>query len=306
MVERSVRYHDDNIEVTSELYDSHIASKASWFGDVPPFSCLEIDILGICNRDCFFCPKSDRTKFPNLKEYLELEFYTDILVDLQTHNYDGRISFCGLSEPFIHKQLNELVALTKEYLPDCFLDIITNGDFLKVEQVTELYALGLNKINVSMYDGPEQVEGFEKIRAECGLTPSQFTIRERYLSADQDFGMTINNRGGSVNLPEYGIVPLDNSLVRSCYYPFHKVVIDYRGDVMVCPSDWEKSFLVGNLKESSIFDIWKSERFDQLRHDLIRRNRCRKPCTNCNVKGDLYAKHHFDAWVEYYKGAETA
>ena len=50
-----------------------------------------------------------------------------------------------------------------------FLDIITNGDFLKIKQVTELYQSGLNKINVSMYDGPEQIKKFKDTNTEVIL-----------------------------------------------------------------------------------------------------------------------------------------
>ncbi len=297
---REIKFYDKNIDKTSVIYDAHIDEKSNWFGDVPPFTCLELNILAICNRKCFFCPKSDREKFPNLKEYISFEFYEELMKQLASVHYRGRISLCGLSEPFIHKGLNRLVQITKQHCPKCYLDIITNGDFLTVDNVKELFGSGLDNLKVSMYDGPQQIPKFEKIKEALQLTNKQFDARPRYLSADQDFGMTINNRGGSVNLPQYNVVPLAEPLKQSCYYPFHKLIIDYNGDVMICPSDWEKRLVVGNLNKKSIFEIWNSPGMKEVRLRLINKDRSKAPCTQCNIHGTLYAQKHFDAWKDYY------
>lgn len=295
-----MKYFDKNIVVTRDIYDTHILDKSNWFGDVPPFTNLEINICGICNRKCFFCPKADRKLFPNKKEFMSLEFYEALLKDLACVNFKGRLSFCGLSEPFIHKGLNDLVKITKQYCPKCYLDILTNGDYCTVENVKELFESGLDNIKVSMYDGPEQIPNFKKIQQECGLSDEQFVIRERYLSAERNFGLTINNRGGSVNLEQYNIVPLKEPLKRSCYYPFHKLIIDYDGDVMICPCDWEKKLVVGNLHKKNIFGIWDSDIMKEVRLRLIKEDRSKPPCTQCDIDGTLYAKLHFEAWKKYY------
>lgn len=295
-----MKFIDKNIAITSDIYDTHIMDKSNWFGDVPPFTNLEINICAICNRKCFFCPKTDRKLFPNKKEFMSIEFYEVLMKDLARVSFKGRISFCGLSEPFIHKKLKELVAVNKEYCPGSYLDILTNGDFCTVENVKELFNEGLDNIKVSMYDGPEQISGFEKMRDDCRLSDKQLVIRERYLSADKNFGITINNRGGSVNLKEYDITPLKEPLKRSCYYPFHKLIIDYNGDVMICPCDWEKKLVVGNLNEENIFDIWNSETMKQVRLRLVKEDRSHPPCSQCDIDGTLYAKMHFEAWKEYY------
>lgn len=295
-----MKFFDKNISVTEDIYDAHIGVKSNWFGDVPPFTNLEFNIAGFCNRKCFFCPKADRTRFPNLQEYISLEFYEAIMRELAKVNFSGRISFCGLSEPLFHKQLEKLIRTTKTYCPNVFLDILTNGDILTVEKARELFAAGLDNMKISMYDGPWQIESFEKIRKECGLNDKQFVCRERYLSKDENFGLTINNRGGAVNLTEYNIVPLKKPLKKSCYYPFHKLIIDYNGDVQVCPNDPLKKALVGNLFKDNIFEIWNSKELKEIRLRLANEDRTQEPCIACDVEGTLYAKNHFKAWMEYY------
>ncbi len=294
------RFFDKNIVVTSDIYDAHIMDTTNWLGDIPPFTNLELNICALCNRSCFFCPKSNHKLFPNLNEFMTLEFYEKLLKDLASVNFKGRLSFCGLSEPFIHKDLFELIKLTKHYCPKSYLDILTNGDFLNIENVRRIFQLGLDNLKISMYDGPHQIPYFKKIQQECGLSDEQFVIRERYLSADKDFGLTINNRGGTVNLPEYNIVPLKEPLKRSCYYPFHKLIIDYNGDVMICPCDWEKKLIVGNLNQKNIFEIWNSDEMKEVRLRLINNDRSKPPCTACDIDGLLYARLHFEAWKKYY------
>lgn len=295
-----MKFFDKNIMVTGDIYDTHIMDKSNWFGDVPPFTNIELNILAICNRKCFFCPKADHKLFPNLNEFMSLEFYEKLMKDLATVNFKGRIAFCGLSEPFIHKELDKLVEITKQYCPKSYLDILTNGDFLTVENTGKLFRLGLDNMKVSMYDGPEQISHFKKIQKECGLNDKQFVIRERYLSAKDDFGITINNRGGTVNLPEYNVVPLKEPLKQSCYYPFHKMIIDYNGDVMICPCDWDKKLSVGNLNKNNVFQIWNSDKWKEVRLRLINNDRSKAPCNACDTDGLLYAKLHFLAWKKYY------
>lgn len=295
-----MKFFDKNIAVTSDIYDVHIMDKSNWFGDVPPFTNLEFNILAICNRKCFFCPKSNHDLFPNLREFMSLEFYERLMKELATVNFKGRISFCGLSEPFIHKDLGKLVTITKQYCSKSYLDILTNGDFLTVENTLEIFRLGLDNLKVSMYDGPQQIPHFKKIQKECGLNDTQFVIRERYLSEEKNFGLTINNRGGIVNLKKQNVVPLKEPLKQSCYYPFHKAIIDYNGDVMVCPCDWHKSSPVGNLNNENIFQIWNSDKWREIRLRLINQDRSKLPCNACDTNGLLYARLHFEAWKEYY------
>jgi radical SAM protein with 4Fe4S-binding SPASM domain len=295
-----MKFLDKNILVTRDIYDEHIADKSNWFGDVPPVTNLEINLCAICNRKCFFCPKANRERFPNLNEFMTLELYENLLRDLAKVNYRGRLSFCGLSEPLIHKELTRFVVITKEYCPEVYLDILTNGDYLNVENVDELFQAGLDNMKVSMYDGPEQIPVFNRIKEACGLSDKRFVLRKRYLSAGEDFGLTINNRGGSVNIKKYNIVPLKEPVRRSCFYPFHKLIIDYEGSVMICPCDWERKLVVGNLNKDSIFEIWNSQQMKQVRLRLINEDRSEAPCTECDINGVLYAKLHFEAWKEYY------
>jgi len=70
------KFIDGNILITKDIYDEHIVDETNWFeGDIPPFTNIEFNICSVCNRTCFFCPKSNHKLFPNEKKYMSLVFY---------------------------------------------------------------------------------------------------------------------------------------------------------------------------------------------------------------------------------------
>ena len=90
--------------------------------------------------------------------------------------------------------------------------MVTNGDVLDVERLKKLFESGLNKLFISVYDGPEAEKKFLKMIDEAKLTPEQAKIRKRYLSEKEDFGITMGNRGGMMEKAEYSIPSLKEPL----------------------------------------------------------------------------------------------
>ena len=82
------------------------------------------------------------------------------------------------------------------------------------------------------------------------------------------------------------------------HYPFYQIMIDYNGDVLLCPHDWAKKKILGNINESSIFDLWINEKSQSAKQNLTKKNRLFPPCKTCNVRGDVVGKEMFDNWQE--------
>ena len=118
-------YLDPNIGRKNTIQNEHLKRAPKLPGGQPIFSHIEFSICGLCNRTCEFCPRADPKIYPNKKEYMPIELYKKILYELKEVNYDGRLSFSGFSEPMLHKEVFELVRLTKEILPTSIIEIIT-------------------------------------------------------------------------------------------------------------------------------------------------------------------------------------
>ena len=89
----SKKVTDINIKRQDDFNKINLDSqKKNHFG-YPTFSSIEINIHGSCNRRCAFCPRVDEELYPNLDEFLSLNFFEKILVELKKNNYLGRMSF---------------------------------------------------------------------------------------------------------------------------------------------------------------------------------------------------------------------
>lgn len=269
---------------------------------IPSFAHLEFNLTGLCNRTCSFCPRADPTVFGNVKEYISLDLYSKIMEDLRAINASPRIVYSGFGEPFTHKKLPEIVSITKHIRPQIKLEIKTDGDFLKPEKLIELFGRGLDHILVSVYDGPSDYAKFEKMREEAGLTPEQMMLRIRYWTPDHGYNLNLSNRAATVSGEFKEQLAIKEPLKRRCHYPFMMMMIDYNGDVLLCPHDWGKKRIVGNLKQQSVLEVWQSSGLHEVRLKLRAENRGYAPCNVCNVDGTLTGQKSFDQWNAYYNG----
>ena len=84
---------------------------------------------------------------------------------------------------------------------------------------------------------------------------------------------------------EYRINSLKEPLKSSCYIPSYTFFLDYQGDVLMCPHDWGKKIILGNLTKEKMFDIWFSKKSMKIRKMLNSSNRNFSPCNVCDVVG---------------------
>lgn len=153
---------------------------------IPMFSQIEINVIGLCNRDCEFCPQVDEDRaFPvNLME--------KVAGELGALDYNGLITFSGMGEPLLHEGLDELVAIVKKDCPNAITEVITNGDCLSSKWLNDLDKAGLDKLLVSLYDNPSRRFYFS---GRTVWTKIEMVFRERWNSEHRQF----NNRGGAIN-----------------------------------------------------------------------------------------------------------
>jgi len=275
---------DYNIKRMEKFINHHLGGLKNGDG-VPPFSSIEFSINGACNRRCKFCPRIDADSFPNDRNSISLELLKKIIDELVEHGFVGRISYSGFCEPLLTENLEEYIAYARKRSPELTIEMVTNGDLLTKARMETLFEAGLNNIRVSLYDGPEQV-----------------MVRNRYLDASESYGLTINNRGGTLKLEDgdLSVVPLNEPLQQPCYFPFYKMLINYDGNVVVCSNDWLQCYVVGNIAQKTVYEVWKSDEFNQLRKKLIESNRHIGPCEKCDVNGTYNGEQHFKVWKEYY------
>ena len=289
------RFIDKSTDRKKEI----VKNKLVLIEDIPLFSILEFNITGSCNRDCSFCPVSNPAVYQKTKDGMEIDLFEKIVKDLQEINYEGKILFSAFSEPLLHKKVEELILIAKKYLPNIRLEMVSNGDLLTSKKLKKLHEAGLDTINISMYDGSHQIEYFNNMRIQAEVPENLVVTRRRYFE-NGNYGITISNRVGLVDSNEFRdkeeISITELPLKQPCYYPFYMILVDYNGDVLLCPHDWNKTLKFGNLKSEKLFDIWKGKVLNSVRNKLSNSDRNFAACKNCDVLGTVIGKDSFVAW----------
>ena len=63
--------------------------------------------------------------------------------------------------------------------------------------------------------------------------------------------------------------------------------MDYQGHVLMCPHDWKKKIILGDLNEESFKKIWFGKKAMLIRKRLNNNDRNFSPCNVCDVDGEL-------------------
>lgn len=261
---------------------------------------IEMNVTELCNRRCVFCPRADESVFPNRNINMNLSVSNKVASDLAKISYLGRISFSGWGESLLNKNFSDHVQTFRAHLPENTIETNTNGDKLNPDKIRAIYASGLTFLYVNMYDGPEQMPKFLKMFKDAGIRQERFRLRCRWSGPTDNYGITMNNRGGQLNLPELGHVPLTTQLKQKCYYPFFKMFVDFDGEVYFCSNDWGRTTPVGNVLKSSVSDIWLSPQMRAIREKLANADRSNHPCSVCDVNGMLHGKNSFNILTRYH------
>jgi len=292
---KKIKFLDKQIKVKNELVHNkfHFIPGTK----IPLPSEVEISESGTCNRKCSFCPRSD-PDFIDVKEFIKPDLHKKLLKELSEVNFSGTIRYSGFVEPLLDKNIYNLLKTAKNLIKKVNLEMVTNGDVLDKERLKKLFDSGLDKLSISVYDGPESLEKFIELRKESKLSEKQVVIRNRYLPEDQDFGITMSNRSGMLKNAEHKIMPLTKKLNHPCYYPSYTFFMDYNGDVLMCAHDWGKKRILGNLNKKTFLEIWTSQIAKISRKKLIKGDRGISPCDVCDVHGTLIGEKHSKAWEE--------
>ena len=283
------KFIDPNIKFKSVTIEQNIQFFKIRNKEFPLPTEIEISESGTCNRKCSFCPRSD-PNFVDRKIFISNKLYLKLCNELQELSYKGTIRFSGFVEPLLDKNIFNLIQNTRSMLNSVNIELVTNGDVLNKKRLTKLFDSGLNKILISAYDSKEDAEMFQKMCEDIGLENNQFIVRHRYLGPEDDFGITLSNRAGQMENAEFKIESLSKSLSKPCFIPSYTFFLDYQGDVLICPHDWGKKIILGNLNNSKLTDIWFSKRAISIRKMLNKSQRNFTPCNLCDVDGTLMGK----------------
>lgn len=240
------------------------------------FKTIELNITGLCNRKCSFCPHSVGY---SKETFLSEEVAYKLNKDLLEINYAGIVTFAGNGEPLLNKNLPKIVSVVSNGLKGTF-KLISNGDLLTKELAEELKQSGLTNFKISKYDS---------------------NTKDLSFLENVEFVDYRSSPSHEVNRVEVYTSPRELNIPRYCYLPFYKLFLDYNGDVLLCCNDWKKRTIIGNILKDKIQNIWLSEEFNNYRKNIINLKRNFDPCIFCSIEGDIQGEEYFNGFKHTLK-----
>lgn len=274
---------DDHIQYRQEIYKKIIEEKR--YGLLTGLVGIELNVTELCNRKCVFCPRHDPKIYPNQKKYMSREVIVKLIAELQKNDYKGVIYFSGFGEPLLHPDIIDNIILIKNHLPQCYIEMTTNGDFLSWEKIKKINNY-IDNIIIDCYDSPEQKTKWVKLFEEKSFT--KYKIKELWVKPEEvtpDFmkKVSFNNRAGAVQNVH---IPID--IFKQCFLPFYRITIDWNGDIILCCNDWFRQQKgLGNVLTTPFYDIWFSETLSNIRKNLFDGKRIDPACSQCSAKGTI-------------------
>jgi len=218
------------------------------YKDSSIFNHVEIEINSKCNRKCVYCPNS---KYNRGNNYMKEALYEKIINDLQVIKFKGLLSTHFYGEPLLHPKLTSLIEYTKKKLPDCKLKIFTNGDFLTKKIYMSLVKAGVDEFLITAHDS----NALSKSKKLKMLLKDKSRIIIQTID-----GVYKMNRGG--------LLDIKPGKIECCNYPSKYLVINYKGEVVLCCNDYFCKYVFGDLKKEDIINIWNKKEFQKVRTEL--------------------------------------
>ena len=140
---------------------------------MPPW----VNVTGttVCNLKCFMCNQALDPDIP--KWFMSDEVYDSVVREL--YPFAKMVQFSAFGEPLLYKNIEAVLEISKEHCPNVRNETVTDGDFVTPAKLRSLFDAGLDTLLISLYDGPEQVEVFQKMMDEVGLSDAQVVLRIR-------------------------------------------------------------------------------------------------------------------------------
>lgn len=263
--------------------------------DFPPH--FAVELTNHCNLKCAMCP---RDKMTRTKGYIDKGLFTRIFEEAGKNNL--RSAWLHLyGEPLLHPEVAALISIAIKNAPQAQIGLSTNCTLLDEGVAEAIIESGLSRIILS-FDGFTR-ETYEKIRRPAGfdavLKNVRNFLRAREAASRQtpavelqlicmeenkgevtyfrDYWKPLIGRGDAVSVKPFDTfagsvfdsVDSENGERRRrvpCQQFYNRgLTILWDGRVTFCCYDFDGKYAVGDLSDSSLKEIWNSERYAALR-----------------------------------------
>jgi radical SAM protein with 4Fe4S-binding SPASM domain len=249
---------------------------------------VQIESTNLCNAKCVFCPRDEMHRRQGV---MDMDLYRKVVDECAALGI-GHVRMHNYGEPFLDKQLVEKVRYAKSKgIPE--VGMISNGSLITEELARGMIDAGLDAINISVdasgkevfertrvhleYDTViENIRTLARLRNESGrkrpklilsfvrqgnTADEQAFIDEWRQVADKIHVTELHNWAGTLN---------SSSDVRfPCYRMWLTFTVLWDGRVSLCCADFDGRHVLGDLRTSTIQEIWNSPIYRAVRRQQL-------------------------------------
>lgn len=277
-----------------------------------------MDITEVCNLACTHCPHPAFVRSEHYAgRHLDPALNEKMIEEVRAHG-PGRtryIRYASNGEPLVHPRGYEMIQAAVDY-SGVYVTLTTNGKIMNEKRTQRLLESGVHLIDISI--DAFNPDTYAKIRVNGNLNvtrenvlrllrwvreskaatkvvvsfveqpqnATEVTDFESYWK-DQGADYVVIRRlhscsGAIEELADQSRRSLGAARRRPCLYPWERVVINARGDLAFCPSDWVHGSYVADYRITTICAEWQGAFYRSVRQaHLTNDYRNHAFCGNC-------------------------
>ena len=261
---------------------------------------IMLELTSWCNYKCKMCdkafvPEKDKVNISVESVYRLVKNINEMKI--------ASLWVGAFSECLIHPQIGLILDALKE-VDVLDFTLITNGSGLNEKTAKKIIDAGVNRLSVSLDAATketyynirkgnlDQVENninrflalrgeniFPSLRVSMVMMDDNVDERKAFLEKwkgkadiiDFQVMMDASHIENLANVTEY---------TAECMEPFRRLAVRYDGVVLPCCTSYGNFFPLGNIRDTSLKEMWEGEKIRHLREEIKSKN-FNKVCRNC-------------------------
>ena len=249
---------------------------------------VQIESTNLCNAKCVFCPRDDMDRRQGVMDMALFRKIVDECASLgvthvRVHNY---------GEPFLDRELVEKVRYAKAK-GIAEVGMISNGSLITEDLARGMIEAGLDAINISVDAAGKEV--FEKtrvhldydtvinnvrtlarLRDELGRKRPKLIlsfVRQNNSAEEAQFIAEWSRIADKIHITELhnwaGTLNSKSDVSYPCYRMWLTFTVLWDGRVSLCCADFDGRHVLGDLRTSSIAEVWNSPAYLAVRRQQL-------------------------------------
>ena len=278
------------------------------------FKKVYVEITNMCNKNCSFCSKDDKTK-----REIKLEEMDEVLTKLKP--YTNYLYLHVKGEPLFHSKIKEILDLCKKY--NYYINITTNGSLLSKNIDEIINNKNIRQINISLHSIKSENELNDILKSSKKiLDNTEINIVYRFWALKNNLSelnkKLINEllqfHNSNINISD--IINNDNIKLQdrlyinkdvlftwpnlnaeyisdtgTCYGTKSQIAILVDGTVVPCCLDSNGIINLGNIYKDNLEDIINSDRFIKMNKGFNDNKLIEPLCKHCDYRKKCIKKN---------------